>query len=113
MQVQMFKHAARWAVVAMYLAALSSASTAGSFTRGCAARDLQALMLIEERESAHAISAEKSSDALFAMMTARLVCHEGRVMDALAMYDEIVNGILTNSFVAERPFAGERLQGVP
>ena len=42
---------------------------AGSFTRGCAERDLQILVLIEERESA--------SDAMVTMMNARMICYDG------------------------------------
>jgi len=71
-------------------------TTAGSFTRGCAARDLQILMLIEERENTNAISAERLSDAMLTMTNARMTCHDGREADALTMYDSIV-GSLTPS----------------
>jgi len=64
-------------------------TTAGSFTRGCAARDLQVLKLIEEREETNAISAERLSDAMVTMMNARMICHEGHVLDALAIYDRV------------------------
>ena len=36
--------------------ALATTASAGSFTRGCAARDIQLLTMIEEREGANAIS---------------------------------------------------------
>src|SRR5258705_1780347 len=52
------------AAAALCLGAMINDATTGSFTRGCAARDLQILMLIEERESANAISAEKLNDAM-------------------------------------------------
>jgi len=71
--------------------------TAGSFTRGCAARDLQILMLIEERENTNAISAERLSDAMLTMMNARMRCHDGYEADALTMYDSIAAGGLTPS----------------
>jgi len=77
-------------------------ATAGSFTRECAVRDLQTLMLIEARQRSNVVAADKLNDALFAMMTARLVCHEGRALDALAMYDEILNSISSNPFLADR-----------
>jgi len=64
-------------------------ATAGSFTRGCAARDLQILFLIEEQEAAGSVPSERVSDALIEMMHARIVCHEGRVLDALAIYDAV------------------------
>ena len=81
------------AVAAVYLGAMIDGTTAGSFTRGCAARDLQILMLIEERESTNAISAERLSDALLTMMNARMVCYEGHVVDALAIYDSVARSL--------------------
>jgi hypothetical protein len=75
---------------------VTTSAQAGSFTRGCAARDMQILKLIEDRESANAISAQKLSEALKTMMNARVVCHEGYVMDALAIYDAIAKSIATD-----------------
>jgi hypothetical protein len=77
----------------MCLCTMIHSTTAGSFTRGCAARDLQVLMLIEERESSHAIPAEKLSDAMLLVLEARMVCYEGRVMDAIALYDNIAQSL--------------------
>jgi len=71
-------------------------AAAGSFTRGCAARDLQILKLIEERENSSTVSAEKLSDAMLTMMHARTVCYQGRVMDALAIYDSVAKSITPN-----------------
>ena len=78
---------------ALCLGAMINNTTAGSFTRGCAARDLQILMLIEERESTNTISAEGLSDALLTMMNARMVCYEGHVVDALAIYDSVARSL--------------------
>jgi hypothetical protein len=75
-------------------------TSAGSFTRGCAARDLQILMLIEERENTSAVSAEELSDAMLSMLEARIVCYEGRVMDAMALYDSVVEGITPDTFLS-------------
>ena len=72
---------------------MTDSATAGSFTRGCAARDLQILFSIEEQEGAGTITADKISDALTEMMHARIVCHEGRVLDALAIYDAVAESI--------------------
>jgi hypothetical protein len=77
-------------------------TTAGSFTRGCAARDLQILMLIEEREDTDAVSVDKLSDAMLAMLEARIVCHQGHVMDAMALYDSIVRSVTTDTFQSAR-----------
>jgi hypothetical protein len=82
------------AVAALCLGAVINSTAAGSFTRGCAARDLQILMLIEERESTNTISAEGLSEALLAMMNARMVCYEGHVADTLAIYDSIAMSLI-------------------
>jgi hypothetical protein len=77
-----------------------NSTTAGSFTRGCAARDLQILMLIEERENTNAVTTEKLSDAMLSMLEARIVCYEGRVMDAMSLYDNIVQDIMPDTFLS-------------
>jgi hypothetical protein len=77
-------------------------TTAGSFTRGCAARDLQILMLIEERENSDAVPTEKLSDAMLSMLEARIVCYQGRVMDAMALYDSITQSITPDTFLSAR-----------
>jgi len=69
------------------------AANAGSFTRGCAARDIQLLTMIEERENAGSIAAKSISDALVEMMHARIVCYQGRVLDALAIYDTVAESV--------------------
>src|SRR5215471_16976363 len=76
-----------WVAAAIGVGLMTHGAMAGSFTRGCAARDLQILFLIEEQEAAGSVSADRLSDALIEMMHARIVCHEGRVIDALAIYD--------------------------
>ena len=49
------KHFVRWGLVAVCLGTPLGGANAGSFTRGCAARDLQVLMLIEEGETSSTI----------------------------------------------------------
>jgi hypothetical protein len=72
---------------------MTHAAAAGSFTRGCAARDLQLLIVIEEQELTGSITAEKISEALLEMMHARIVCHQGQVLDALAIYDAVTESV--------------------
>ena len=72
---------------------MTQAAAAGSFTRGCAARDLQLLSLIEEQENARSIPAEKITEALLEMMHARILCHHGQVLDALAIYDAVAESV--------------------
>ena len=96
MRNNLFQRSIRWALAVVFLAAMINSTNAGSFTRGCAARDLQILMLIEEGESSNAVAPEKLSDALLTMMNARMVCYEGHVVDALAIYDSVAKSITPN-----------------
>jgi hypothetical protein len=80
-------------LAALVIGVLTNAATAGSFTRGCAARDFQLLTIIEEQENAGSVSADKLGEALIEMMHARIVCHHGRVLDALAIYDSIAESV--------------------
>jgi len=89
MKKRLFIRSTRVALALLWLGTVNSGAIAGSFTRGCAARDLQILMLIEERENTNAISAERLSDAMLAMINARMICYEGHVVDALAIYDSV------------------------
>ena len=82
-----------WMLATVVVSVITHAAAAGSFTRGCAARDFQLLSMIEEQESAGLVSADKLSEALIEMMHARIVCHHGRVLDALAIYDTIAESV--------------------
>ena len=88
------QHRIRWALAAVIVVTLTTTATAGSFMRGCAARDMQILMLIEDRESKSTVPAEKLHDAWLTLMHARIVCHEGHVLDALAIYDSIAQSVV-------------------
>src|SRR5215813_13736086 len=90
------------AVAILCLGAMSNRTTAGSFTRGCAARDLQILMLIEERENTNAVSAERLSDAMLTILNARMICYEGHVIDALAIYDGVAESLTSNDLNRSR-----------
>jgi hypothetical protein len=102
MRKNMLRLTVRWGFVSLCLCTMIAGTTAGSFTRGCAARDLQILMLIEEREDTNAVSVEKLSDAMLAMLEARIVCHEGHVMDAMALYDSIVQSVTPDTLLSAR-----------
>ena len=83
----------QWMLATVVVGMMTHAAAAGSFTRGCAARDFQLLTLIEEQENAGTIAVDKISDALLEMMHARIVCHHGRVLDALAIYDAVAESV--------------------
>jgi hypothetical protein len=57
----------------------------GTFTRGCAGHEMQIKMMLEGGD----ISAQERKDATSTMVDARLMCLDGYVMDALALYDGI------------------------
>jgi hypothetical protein len=98
MQKNLFQHTVRWVLATVCLGMMVESSPAGSFAQQCAVRDMQVLMSIEERQSASAISADKVSDATFALVNARMVCQEGNAVDALAIYDRITDSITADSF---------------
>jgi len=96
------QHLHRWALTALTLATLTTTATAGSLLRECAARDMQILMLIEDREATKAVSAEQLRDAMHTLMHARIICHEGNVVDALSIYDRIAQSIAPNPVIVGR-----------
>jgi hypothetical protein len=85
------------AVAALCLGTTIDATIAGSFTRGCAARDLQVLRLIEEREGTDVLSAEVLSGAMLTILNARMICYEGHVVDALAIYDDVARNLTAHN----------------
>ena len=100
MHKNLLRHSVRWGLASVCLCTMIDGTTAGSFTRGCAARDLQILMLIEERENTNLVSTKILSDAMLTMLEARIVCHEGRVMDAMVLYDSIVESVTPDTFLS-------------
>jgi hypothetical protein len=90
-EILMSSHLVRTTAILAVLVGMVTNSTAGggSFTRGCAARDMQILMMLEQR----AVGAQELSETLITIVDARMVCSEGRVLDALEMYDNIARRI--------------------
>ena len=64
----------------------------GVFTRGCAARDIQVMMMLE----AGTISPQQKNDAVRTVIHARMMCFDGQVADALALYDDIARSIASD-----------------
>ncbi|HEY4403234.1 MAG TPA: hypothetical protein VGN55_01180 [Xanthobacteraceae bacterium] len=100
MRANVFKHSVRWSLISIFLGATINGTMAGSFARECAARDLQILTLIEEGESADVVAAERLSNAMQSMMEARMLCYEGRVADAIALYDSIAQDITSDTLLS-------------
>ena len=97
MQKNLFQHTVRWVLATVCLSMMVESSPARSFAQQCAVRDMQVLMSIEERQSASATSADKVSDAIFALVNARIVCQEGNVVDAMSIYDSIAAVLVRQS----------------
>ena len=74
------------AVAAISLGSVTNGmADGGTFTRGCAARDMQIKMMLGGSD----ISLQERNDATRTMIDARLMCLDGYVVDALALYDGI------------------------
>jgi hypothetical protein len=61
----------------------------GTFTRGCAGRDLQVMMMLETS----GLSSQQLDEAMRTMVHARMICFDGQIMDALALYDQIAQSV--------------------
>jgi hypothetical protein len=75
-----------------------AAAAGGTFARGCAARDMQVMLMIDTSS----VSTQKMNDAMRALMHARIVCFDGYVMDALALYDDIAQSV-SSDFMLSGP----------
>ena len=102
MSKNLLRHSLRWGLVLVCLHNMINSTRAGSFTRGCAARDLQILVLIEDRERTGAVSVEQLSDAMLSMLEARIICYKGQVFDAMALYEGIAQSITPDTLLSVR-----------
>ena len=118
-----FQRSLQWLLAMACL--LIGGTQATAMTKECARRDAQVLMRIEAHESMGRMQMDdmrmgemrmgdmrisdkqEAVDALFALMQARHLCHEGKVREALALYDGIVPG----SAMEGRPGAAPALTG--
>jgi hypothetical protein len=56
----------------------------------CAARDVKLITLIEDRGEAQDIASDQLAEMAFTMLRARQTCRDGRVADAVALYDSVL-----------------------
>ena len=77
---------------AIVVSAAGSSATAAEqpFATLCALKETKVITLIEEHGDADDLPSDSLSDAGLAMLRARSVCYEGRVSEALALYDNIL-----------------------
>jgi hypothetical protein len=80
-------------VAAIHLAAPGNAiaqEQAVRLARECAVKEVAAITVIEDHGEADDLPANRLSEAGETMMGARSACYEGRVSEALAMYDRVI-----------------------
>jgi hypothetical protein len=86
------------AAAAILLAGAADSMAAGNvFTRGCAARDIQVRMMLD----GGSLSPHKMNIAMRNVVHARMMCFDGYVMDALALYDDIANSIASDYMLSQ------------
>jgi hypothetical protein len=64
---------------------------AGQFARECALKEVAVITLIEDHGAAEDVPADRLGNAGLTMLRARSTCYEGRVGEALALYDSILD----------------------
>ena len=64
---------------------------ASPFAQACATTDVAVVTLIEDHGAAGDLSSDRLSKAGLTMLDARTVCSEGRVGEALAIYQSILD----------------------
>ena len=79
------------AVVGSAAASIATAGErSGSFATACALKETEVITLIEDHGQAQDLPSDSLGDAGLAMLRARAVCYEGRVGEALALYDGVL-----------------------
>jgi hypothetical protein len=77
------------ASLAMTLSAMGQGQVL-QFAEECALKETAVITLIEDHGAAQDLPADRLGDAGLAMLRARLACYEGRVGEALALYDSVL-----------------------
>ena len=91
------------AIVAVLIGTVTGGSAGGgAFTRGCAAQDMQIMMMLEQRENANGITTQDLKETLNTIFDARMVCSEGHVLDALKIYDGVARRIASDRMLSGR-----------
>jgi hypothetical protein len=60
---------------------------------GCATRDVEVIILIEDHGAANDVAPERLYKAGLAQMDARIACSKGRVAEAITLYDDIIQSL--------------------
>jgi hypothetical protein len=76
---------------------------AGQFARECALKETTVITLIEDHGAAEDLPGGRLGDAAMTMLRARTACYEGRVGEALALYESIFDLGPVASLRRQRP----------
>jgi hypothetical protein len=79
--------------LAMLITPGTTLATESVTSQICAARDVKALILIEDHGEANDIAAGRLAEAGLMQMQARIACKEGRAEEGIAIYDEIIRSL--------------------
>jgi len=77
-----------------YLASTMAAKTqvqTGHFARECALKEIKVITLIEDHGATEDLPADQLHNAVLMQLRARSACYEGRIEQALALYDSILD----------------------
>ena len=66
-----------------------SAMAQVQFARECSAKDITIITLIEDHGETGHVSPDRLASAWLTMLDARTACSEGRVSEALALYERV------------------------
>jgi hypothetical protein len=90
------------ASLGMTIGATAQAPT-GPFARECALKETAVITLIEDHGAAEDLPADRLGAAALTMLRARSACYEGRVGEALALYESIFDLGPVASLPRQRP----------
>jgi hypothetical protein len=79
------------AVVFAATTATAAESLSVTFATACALKETRVITLIEDHGAAEDLSSDRLGDAGLTMLRARMACYEGRVGEALALYDSVLS----------------------
>ncbi|MPZ40230.1 MAG: hypothetical protein GEU95_19665 [Rhizobiales bacterium] len=86
-------------VAALWLGTVTNGlAGGGTFTRGCAGRDIQIMMMLETS----AMTSQQLDEAMRTIVHARMMCFDGQVMDALGLYEQIAQTV-ASAWILSRP----------
>jgi hypothetical protein len=68
----------------------SAQGQVSTFTRECAQKEIAALTMIEDHGAAADLASDRLGEAGLTMLRARAACYEGRVGEALTLYESIL-----------------------